>query len=150
MNVAYEIVYVRRDRTEEVIKTVTNSADIPHIVEMPQYMGTWISESRKLLRYGRGELHIRKKVFHMTVTNYTMSEVDGEPKCLLSIAHGDDLAWINIDEHKFVGYDLLRVRRLWVARSIPELMARVHKDVAFECMSLYDKMSETYRFKNAM
>lgn len=59
--VTYEIIHKLKDGTESVIGEVKNPAYIRHYVETPQYPGTWISDTRKLLRFGRGEIYIKTK-----------------------------------------------------------------------------------------
>lgn len=83
MQTVYEIVHVLPDKSERIVKTVTELDEVRLITEVTQFAGTWINDTRKILRYRRGELQIREQTNEETAAaeeiTIVMEEVKDEP-----------------------------------------------------------------------
>jgi hypothetical protein len=147
MRTVYDIIRVKPDKTTEVLQTVASKADISHLVETPQYVGTWISEYRKLLRYGRGEIRIQPRIERQEIVDRAMVDVDGQPAYLCNIRNADSLMWIVIAQKYVSGYNLLKDKELWKVKSFNDLTKYVDKELAYQCSLAYDTLIETKRME---
>jgi hypothetical protein len=150
MNIVYELVHVKRDKSEQLITTVTDLNDINFYTESSRYHGTWLNETRKMLRYGMGELQVRKIVKHPTIAGHAFTVFNGQDVCLLNIKHDANLHWIAISEDCITGYDLTKRIVLWKVTNFAKLTLHTNKDIAYGCMQLYDQLLDMYGLKGAM
>lgn len=150
MTTAYEIVRISRDKTEQTIATVLTLQEIDCIVESPQYVGTWLNDTRKLLRYGLGEIHVRKVKLRPQVADHAFTEHDGQMTVLLNIRYGIGLDWIRITNSYIAGYNLSRTRELWRVTNLVNLRIHLDKDLAYVCIQLYDKLLDSCQLEGAM
>jgi hypothetical protein len=151
MTVIYEIVHVLPDKSEQILHSVDSLAEVPYFVDNPRFVGTWISETRKILRYGRGELRIREVQKPMRIVSKEVLEERDVEKVLLKIENGYDLHWIEITADSISGYDILRKAPLWTVTNFAMLALQLdNKEVAFECMEHYEMFTSVYGIKGAM
>jgi hypothetical protein len=150
MRTVYDIVRVKPDKSTELIQTVASKADIPHLVETPQYVGTWINDNRKLLRYGRGEIRIKQRVERQELGDRATIEVDGKPAYLFSVRNAGNLLWIVIAQKHIIGYNILKNKELWKVGSITELSGHIEKEMAYQCALAYDTLTEVHKLKSYM
>lgn len=144
MRTVYEIVRIYPNKAEEVIQTVESIDRVPSHVETPQFVGTWINDSRKILRYGRGEIRIRKQVLRPTIVGKATIEINEQPAYLLNIKYGEGLDWIVIEQSYIAGYDVTRKNELWRATKFSKLPTLIDKELAYQCMVEYDTLVDTH------
>ena len=149
MTTMFEIVHVHRDGTEEVVATVRYPGEVAAITETPKYVGTWIDENIKVLRWNRGELHIREKPHPMRVTGYREIRLGTMPLYELQVQHGELLKTILINAHTIIGYDMTK-RPLWQTNSFNKLAQIVGKEVAYQVYEYYIKYLEATNQEGAM
>jgi hypothetical protein len=150
MRTVYDIVRVKPDKTSEILQTVASKADIPHLVETPQYVGTWINDDRKLLRYGRGEIRIQKRIEHQELGDRATIEVNEQPAFLFSVRNAGNLMWIVISQKHIIGYNILKNKELWKCGSITELTGHIDKSLAYQCSLAYDTLTVVHKLKAYM
>jgi hypothetical protein len=139
----YEIVRVYPNKAEEILQTVESRDDVPLHVETPQFVGTWINENRKLLRYGRGEIRIRRVINRPSIGGKATTTVSGRPAYMLSIKYADELDWILISADYIAGLNLLR-KELWRVNSFVKLPTLIDKELAYQCMLEYDMLIDEF------
>lgn len=150
MRTVYDVVRIHPNKSTEILQTVLDKADVEQIVETPQFVGTWINSSRKVLRYGRGEIRISERIEHQEIVDRATIEVDGQPAYLCSIAHANELQWIIISQKYIAGYNIMRTKELWRANSFTELSGYIDKSLAYQCVLAYDTLTETNKLKSYM
>jgi hypothetical protein len=147
MRSVYEIVRVYPDKTEKVLQTVDQEADIPQHVETPHYVGTWINNNRKLLRYGRGEIRIRRKIFRPSIESIIITTVGDEPAIRLNIKYDEKLKSVLLCSQFIAGYGEKRYEELWRVTNFAKLPTLVDKELAYELMVEYDKLVDAFALK---
>lgn len=149
MLVSYEIVHVHPDGTEELIQSVNNIEEVTRITETPKYVGSWIRDTRKLLRWNRGELHVRTIESPMQVTSCNTTYLGSMPLYQLVVVNGDDLRLIILNAHTIVGLDV-RKQPIWQTNSFTRLSDLVSKDVAYVILQYYEKYQAEFNLKGVM
>lgn len=150
MRSVYEIVRVYPNKSEEVIQTVDSMEEVALYVETPQYVGTWINESRKLLRYGRGEIRIRRVFDRPTIESRVVTTVFDQPAFLLGIKKDEQLKFIIISRTYIAGYSKNRMTELWKVTNFAKLPTLIDKELAYQCMVEYDMLIDTYKLKPSL
>jgi hypothetical protein len=145
----YDIMHVHPDKTEELIDTVRNKEDITMITEQPKWLGTWINESCKVLRWSRGELKIVTNEHPMRVKSFSTTHLGSMPLYQLHIAFGEELKTICLNSHTIVGYDV-KMAPLWQTNSFTKLADIIDKEVAYQCMEYYEKYLKEFNAKGVM
>lgn len=149
--VSYDIVLVKPDKSEEIINTVETPAEVRLLVETASYAGTWISPTRKILRKGRGEIHVRERQRAMRV-------IEGQPHTInnmiwykLDIGYSESLSHIIFNEYMFIGYNKDDSENpAWRARSMIELTKYVGKEVAYQASIHYERYLHTYELQDKL
>lgn len=147
--VTYDIVHIHPDKTEELIKTVKNPHEIPYVTEQPKYLGTWIREDRKLLRWSRGELVVRMNEQETKVINCRTVHIGSLPIYELQVVHHEILRKILVNSHTIVGQDL-NGKSLWQTNSWTKLADIVGKEVAYVCSQYYERYLTEFNLEGAM
>lgn len=137
MKVTYEIVHIRKDKTQEVIATVDSKDEIKKITDVPQYNGTWIRDDRKILRWSNGELRVNIVEQSASVEARRTTYIGSMPLYELLIANGDELKIVCLNNYIIVGYNAQMVP-LWQTASFTQLSDIVGKDLAYEIHQLQE------------
>jgi hypothetical protein len=149
MTMQYEIVHIKPNKEPVVIATVYSDEEVRKITEAARFAGTWISDVKKVLRYGRGELrvHVRslapKIVDHKVVVFQKFRAYD------LEVINHPTIACIRINAHFITGYDL-NDKQLWETQSFRDLSDIVGKELAYVCSRYYDKFIEEFKLASAI
>jgi hypothetical protein len=150
MRTVYDIIRVYPNKSTEKLQTINSLADIDHLVETPQFVGTWINSSRKLLRYGRGEIRIQPRIEEQQLGDRATIEVDGIPAFVCSVTNSDDINFVVISQKSIAGFVTLKQKPLWTVGSITELSGFIDKNLAYQCALAYDTLVETNNLKAYM
>src|SRR5690606_35615860 len=94
--------------------------EVSLITETPKYLGTWINDKVKVLRWNHGEIHIREKESVMKVVGYKEMKLGVRPLYELNVVNGELLKSILISTHTIIGYDAVK-RPLWQTNSFTKL-----------------------------
>lgn len=150
MRTVYDIVRIKPDKSTEVIKTVDKLADASPLVETPQFVGTWINSTRKLLRYGRGEIRIQSRIERQEIVDRATIEKDDVPAYVCHIRHAGELNFIVIEQKHISGFRSMGEKPLWRVASFTELSGHIDKELAYQCVLAYDTLVEVYKLKAYM
>jgi len=146
----FELVHVKPDKSERIIKMTEDAKVIHTISERFQWTGTWLSPTRKLLRHNRGELHIREKIKQPRVVDCSPISVGGKPwyECILK--YHDELQSICFNHTLLIGYTKDK-RIAWTATSLTDLADKyVGKELACQISRYYDQYLDEHSVKGAM
>lgn len=143
MSANYRVVLVGRNGVERTLATVNTMAEVKTIVDTPKYVGTWITDDRKLLRYGMGTVRIKR------VSDYCFEEVDGEWTALLNVVGKPHLDWIRITKDRIMGLNLKK-EKLWEASDFAGMLYFTDKEIAYRCSQIYDELIKTYKLEPAI
>lgn len=147
----YALVHVKPDGTEEVLQTVTESDEIPGVVETAKYPGVWLSSTRKLLRYNKGEIHIRQQDVGLVIIGQQELNYGGTNSVWIEcfVKNDEILHSICFNETMFVGY-AKNAFPMWTAYTIKDLAERIGKGAAWHLQQEYDLYIAKYKLKGAM
>lgn len=150
LRVAYRIVHVLPDKTELDVATVDKFSDVAYYTESPRFMGTWINDRKKLLRYRLGELRIIEQQYPMAIIQTESIREDGQPAYKLYVENGYELEWIVMTGYNIAGYNSTQDSPLWVVDSFTNLALFVEKTFAYDCLQLYDELIKAFSIKGSM
>lgn len=144
-------------KEEEAIAVVKTLPELRTILSSVKYDGTWLSDTRKLLRYGRGELVIREYEFPPYVKSYKITYLSLKPVYELAIADDDELHTITVDHKGFAAYKCkpkdaqLKSDMLWQTASFTMLADHlVGKELAFEIYTYFEKYLMEFNARSAI
>lgn len=138
----YEIVHRLPNGHELVLHTVDSRAEVTLLVDTARYDGTWLDESKKLLRYGMGLIVVRKVSKVLEVINEELIDDFGITRCKLEIANHKVVGWLVMSSNSITAYDHSYNIRLWHVDSFAELANTLGKEIAYECMQRYERLPE--------
>lgn len=149
MRTSFDIYHVRRDGSELKIASAGSRSEIAFHVDNAQYTGTWISDTVKVLRFKRGEIHIRRVHHPIAIISSRYIVQYGEQKVKLRVVNSDIISSILVSRTYVETYDS-RNNLLEVYYSFAEMAERVEKEIAFECREWYEKLCATYNLVGIM
>lgn len=138
MRKLFDVTHVRRDKSEVVIGTVQTEDQIKLIADAPDYLGTWISTTRKVLRYGAGELRVDVRMLPMRIEKHDIVVEHGLYICRMQIENGEGVGWLDVTAHGITAFNNRRSKELWFVKDFSQLAERVDKSVAYQCMTIFD------------
>lgn len=145
----FEIVLVDRDQKETILGIVKSEAEVAYITESPKYLGTWIRENRKLLRWNRGEIHIRVREEEPGVSSQRTIHFGKNPIYELTIRYSHDLKYITLNAQTIIGYDSKKAV-LWQTASFTKLADLLGKELAYQVMQYYELYLSEFNVEGAM
>jgi len=144
-----EIVWKRKDGTFRHVADVTDLNEANRILSSSKYNGTWISDSKKVLRHGQGVIILREKAREPRVVLATPIEFDNYKAYELTIVNDERLKRIRIDSHSITGF-ADGFTRLWTTSSFTELSEIVGKDTAYACFRYYEEYCTAFNIAGAI
>lgn len=149
MIVRYQIVHVHRDGKEDLISTVGSINDVQKIVDTARYAGTWLTETRKLLRYGRGEINVRIMEIPPRIVRHRVISTGKYHAYELMIINDPKLIAIRIDDKLIVGFGPGHTK-VWQTNSFTNLCNHVSKEIAYECFKYYERYLTEFNVAGAI
>ena len=149
MRTSFDIYHVQRDGSELKIASAGSKPEVAFHVDNSQYAGTWISDTVKVLRFRRGEIHIRQVQHPIAIISSKFVVQYGEQKVRLRVVNSDIISSVLISRVCVETYDA-RNSLLEVYYSFTDLAERVEKEIAFECFEWYEKLCATYQLQGTM
>lgn len=145
MSIYYELVHVRPTKPEVVIAIKYDAADLHRITEKLQWVGTWLTPTRKVLRHNRGILEIREKIKLPRVVNYEEQMIGGARWWKLNVQYHDELSYIYINGRLFMGH-AKNQKVLWTSSSLSELADKlIGKEMAYQVGRYLDKYHDAQK-----
>lgn len=143
----HQVVHVLPDKTEQVLLTTEKQTEVDFLLLSPRWLGTWITDTRKLLRYNMGEIHLRQKNLARHISNTDMTA----ERCVLKLENDYAVGWIVVTADCFTAFDDSMQKVLWTADSPAILSIRLDsKELAFECMEVYNNYLDAYSLEGAI
>lgn len=149
MVIKFQIVHILPDKTEQTIATVNTSNEVQKIVETARYAGTWISDSRKLLRYGRGEIIVKKLTFPPRIIRHKTIMVGSYRAYDLVVQNDPSIEYIRVDQKSITGYAADN-KELWQTGSFTKLCTYVSKEIAYDCFKFYERLLTEFNLAGAI
>jgi hypothetical protein len=146
---SYEIIHIKRDGSQELLKIVETPAEIQQLTETAQYAGTWINGTVKVLSNMKGKLLIRSRKKEPRITAVETVRIHNVLWSKLHISYSDTLVHIMMRDDQFVGYGP-GLEVVWSAKSFSELVNHVGKEIAYQCKINYDRYLEEYGLEDKM
>lgn len=156
----FQIVHVKSDGSEKVIGEVRSPTEVKAIVDTSDYQGTWLTDTRKLLRYRRGEIVIRlleevlrpygPEISHnYEIVNKEIVHWKKFDALKLQIANGGNLHWLMLTPSQIIAYDM-RNTPLWTCDSFSELCEMCSKKLAFEVAQIHENYLNSFGYQSAI
>ena len=145
----FQVIHLSMDKVETIAFTSESANDVWAFVNSANFQGTWLAHNRKLLRHGKGELHIKEIASSIRVTGSQIISLGNYKAAELSISNGGDLKVIWITEKAITGYDANK-HPLWNFNDFGKLTDLLGKEVAYQCRFHYEAYLKTLGLKGAM
>ncbi|MNB67634.1 hypothetical protein D3C87_914820 [compost metagenome] len=149
MNTQYEIVHIKSNKEPVVIATVYDEDEVRKITESARFAGTWISDIKKVLRYGRGELRVHVRCLAPKITGHKTIIFQKFRAYDLEVINHATITCIRINAHFITGYDI-NEKQLWETQSFKTLSDIVGKELAYVCSRYYDQFIEEFKLASAI
>lgn len=134
----YRLIHVKPDKSEEILRETDDLADIRLISETAQYAGTWLSDSRKMLKQRKGELRIVEMIRHPELVSHEEYEANNTTWVRCMLKYGGDVTAICFNDSVFLGCDK-KFGILWLTYGLADLSEVVGKELAYEIGQLHEK-----------
>lgn len=135
----YNIVHRLPNGQELVIASVGSRREVEYVTETAKYQGTWLSDDLKLLRYGLGLIEVREEKQPVAIVSQNLIREANQVKLKLELVNEENVGWLVMTDDMIYAYDHSDSTLLWEAASFATLAFKINKDIAYECMQLYDK-----------
>lgn len=145
MDLKYQIVHVMPDGHEHIVGVVNSFMEVKDIVDTAKFAGAWLTETRKLLKYGCGEIRIDLLTKPARISNFRKTQFNYE----LVIVNDPVLSTIVLDDKSIVGYDVNN-KELWRTASFTELCNYVSKEIAYGCFMYYERFLTEFQLPGAI
>ena len=149
MSERYELIRVWRDGSQTLLYSTTEKWEIDFLLESPQFVGTWITPTRKLLRYGLGEIRLRIIDTTPRVTDVETVVEDSTFKVKFTLAN-HEVKLVVVTSSKIFIYDEPLEPPLFVLYGFSDLSELIGKDLAYEILQAYDSKLEELGIKGAV
>lgn len=181
MRTVYDIVHILPDKSEQLIQTVDKKVDIRLFADSAKYKGTWVSDTRKILRYRKGEIRIVERQEPETPNDITIQEAieqhiklqeqeDQIPQSYVSRAeiievretiendvvkiiartiNSEPVYWLEMTVFGIRALGLTK-NPLWEVYTFTDLGERIGKNLAYQCLELYEQHFASFGVKGAL
>lgn len=149
MSERYELIRVWRDGSQTLLYSTTEKWEVDFLLESPQFVGTWITPTRKLLRYGLGEIHLRIIDTTPRITDVETVVEDGMFKVKFTLVN-HEVKLVVVTSSKIFIHDNPLEPPLFTLHGFSDLSELVGKDLAYEILQAYDSKLEELGIKGAV
>lgn len=144
-----EVYHILPNKTRQLIAEVQDLNAVRYIVETPKYIGTWLTDNRKLLRFGRGEVIIEERIELPRVLRHRVRASGNYASYDLDIIYHESLRSIRIEANLITGFGDGN-RKLWETTSFAHLVELVGKDVAYSCYKYHEMLLSQFKLDSVI
>lgn len=134
----YRLIHVKPDKSEEILRESDELIAIKEIAGTAQYDGTWLSDTRKILKQRKGELRIHQMVRYPELLSHEGYEANNTDWVRCMLKYGGDVHAICFNRGVFLGCDR-NFGILWLTYGLTDLAEVVGKELAYEIGQLHDQ-----------
>ena len=132
---------------ERVILTT----EIDFLLLGPRYLGAWLTDTRKLLRYSMGEIHIRTKDTRCHISDMKVTVENNEVKGVLKLENDPQIGYIVTFPEDIVAFNHSMDKVCWTVTNFSALAVELDsKEMAFQCMQFYESFMDANGLEPAM
>ncbi|MMZ45685.1 hypothetical protein D3C75_232740 [compost metagenome] len=149
MKTAYKLYHIMPDKSKKLIADVRSADDVQYHIETPKYAGTWLSPTRKLLRFGRGEVRIEEYIVPPSVVNHKLINTGAVIGYDLEIIDHKHITTIRVEHDRITGFVQGHIR-LWETDSFTELANLAGKELAYACYEYHELLLKQFNLSSAI